>query len=102
MEIKRQPGRGFYQNALYSSRGERMESQSTAGTTLPDVAARFTQWPHLLIWKQGFLRGSFRMDVYYFTPNTSFICFFFLGGKLEVREERNVGVPLFGSAALAH
>lgn len=101
MEIKRQPGRGFYQNALYSSRGERMESQSTAGTTLPDVAAKFTQWPHLLIWKQGFLRGSFRMDVYYFTPNTSFFCFF-LGGKLEVREERNVGVPLFGSAALAH
>lgn len=61
-----------------------MESQSTAGTTLPDVAARFTQWPHLLIWKQGFLRGSFGMDVYYFTPNTSFICFFFrrkIGGQ---------------------
>lgn len=76
-----------------------MESQSTAGTTLPDVAARFTQWPHLLIWKQGFLRGSFRMDVYYFTPNTSFLFFFRrkIGG--QGREKRGSSPVQLGSVS---
>lgn len=76
-----------------------MESQSTAGTTLPDVAARFTQWPHLLIWKQGFLRGSFTMDVYYFTPNTSFLFFFRrkIGG--QGREKRGSSPVQLGSVS---
>lgn len=47
-----------------------MESQSTAETTFPDVTAKFAQWPRLLIWEQGILSGSFKMDIYYFTTNT--------------------------------
>lgn len=62
-------GQGFRLELCTVAERKGWSHRALGGTTLPHVTAKLRQWPHLLIWKQRFLRSSFRMGIYKFVPS---------------------------------